>query len=236
MAYESRHCALKRRGASGGTKSPRGFGGNHCSAVKQNDAVGNFFYFAEGVRCEKERVAAAADKLVLQEPAKFRSGQRVKTACRLIEQQNGWPMEQGARQAEPVRDSRGESAHLAIEFRGDAHPLSRLGNPLARVQACDVVHGGKKGEVFTRGQASVEAFVTPSVIPELRPGARSLSFNIETAESRPAARRDNQRSEDAQQSRFPGAIGTDESYGFAPLDSEADARERTLRGPREWVQ
>ena len=207
--------AFERRSAGRSAQAGRGIACNQFPAIEQDDAVSNLFDFAEHVRGKKQRSAAAADEIVLQQAPEVCGGERIEAARRLIEQEDGRAVEQSAGQAEAVRHPGGIGAHLAVEVARNAHPCCDRSDAIASGRARQVVHGGKKGEILPAAQATVEAFVTAGVVAELLARARCFAFGIEATEHGAAAGRDDQGGENAQKRRFARAVVAQDRYGLS---------------------
>jgi hypothetical protein len=145
-------------------------------------------------------------------------------------------VEESPCEAQAMHHSGRESADLAIEIITNAHPAGHLDNSVACDGAGDVVHRGKERQIFPGCEPAVKSFVPSGVISELLSRASAIEFDIEAAESCPAARRNNEGGEYAKKSGLSGAVGADQCDGFAGIYRERYSRESSLRRTRNRLQ
>src|SRR5580658_11131896 len=106
-------------------------------------------------------------------------------------------MEQRTREAHAMSRARRKSAHLAIEFRGNAHAFGDKRDARASFRAGHIIHGREETQILSGAQASVETLVAAGVVAKMAPRAGRLALDIASGDRRAAVCRKNQRGENA---------------------------------------
>ena len=202
----------------------------HDSPLLQHrDAAAQRFGFLEVVRGEHDRVAVAV------QPA-YESPQRlpqldVDAGGRLVEHDHRRLVHERLRDEHAPFHAARKRAHVRVGLAGEIEVLHHLVDPGGVIAHAVVTRLDR--ERFAHGEERIEHELLRHH-PERLAGLPVLAHDVVTHHARSAGGGDRQTCDDADESRFAGAVRTEQSEKFAVRDVEAYARER-LNGPKSFT-
>src|SRR2546428_4592282 len=193
--------------------------GNHPAIANERDAGHETVGQVEIVRSEQHDGAVRCEML---QPSRHDADRPVvQTGEWLIEQHQPRPMEKRTLEREPLAQPARKSRNLVVAPIAQPRRVERPIDCLVGVQA---VEPGKKGQILARGQFRVQVQLVRQEADSLPQRRRHAARRV-VAVVDAAARRSDQCREDADESRLPGAIGTEEADDLARPRRERDTRE-----------
>jgi len=132
--------------------------------------------------------------------------------------------------------SGGKGPYLAVDEHTHSHQIGKFFQTAGRVGVEAIVHGGEELQIFSRRKPLVEAAVGSGVKSKLGADLRALAFDVVSGDAGPAARRHQERRQNAQQRGLSGAVGPDQSSNFAGFDLKRDSEQRRMGQRRKWIE
>ncbi len=234
VAGEAREGFLERRCARFGLEGLRRVKGDEGAFFQNGDAVRQEFDFRERVRGKKKGCALTREDFGFQKAAEVGGSEGIEAARGFIEEKHFGLVEKRADQAQALDGARGQGTHLTAESATQFEAFGQSGDARLQERIGEVVQAPEKMQIFTAGETRVEAQVGTGMVAQMAAERRGLAGGIEPGDNSGAARREEESGEYAQQRRFAGAVGAQQSDRFAWLNVQGNSteRRRTRSGKR----
>ena len=198
--------------------------GRQSPRLQDADRVTQGLEAVQLVRADEHGACAAGDQSA-QVGEQLLGRLRVEPGGRLVEEQELWPVQDGAREGGLLPHPLAEGAHLRAEPVGQPQQLDHVVDPPGDFRAGHVVELGPGGEVVAQGQCLVEARVglDPDAGAELVGAGRRQRLAEEPDGARGRAQHAGQQPDCR---RLPRAVGAEQPEGCATGHLERDTVDR----------